>query len=84
MALVTPTIPRSVAIPVANLPGARDIVGNVAVPQVWNMNSVHWANMRHLSNSPIKIIHRYVSIMRVKLSPDNFELTTVFMTTVGT
>jgi len=83
LALVTPTIPRSEAVPVANLLGALDIVRNVAVPQVWNMNSVHWANMRHLSSTPIKITYRSVTIMRVHLSPENFELTTVFMTAEG-
>lgn len=84
MALVAPTRPCSEALPVANLLGALDIVGNVAVPQVWNMNSVHWANISHFSSSPIKNIYRSVTIMWVYLHPDNFELTTVFLTAEGT
>lgn len=41
LALATPTIPRSEAMPPVNLLGALDIVGYVVVPQVCNRSSIH-------------------------------------------
>jgi hypothetical protein len=34
--------------------GALDIVIYVVVPQVWNMNSIHWAFMGQLYGPPIE------------------------------
>jgi hypothetical protein len=42
LAFIAPTIPRTEAMPLVNLLGAPDIIGNVVVPQVCNTNSVHW------------------------------------------
>jgi hypothetical protein len=60
LALVTPTIPGSEAVPLVNLLGTLDIVGYVVVRQICNISSINLALYRTTYTSrPLKsLIHK--------------------------